>query len=105
MTDVLTIKDEDGNVVTFTITDGYIAKEDRSKATAAFYNDVMADFGFAACGTEACINEVNFQANFGWNDEQTDCFDWSEKGAAVVDTDCVVAIPKTGDASVLAWLF
>ena len=32
-------------------------------------------------------------------------FSWSDKGASIVDAECVVAIPKTGDASVLAWLF
>ncbi len=85
------------------VTEGAILGDDRS--SNAFYNQVMADFGLVNCGTAACITEDNIQANFGWDDEQEDCFNWSEKGASVVDTDCVVAIPKTGDASVLAWLF
>ena len=91
------------NMVQFTIVDGYIAKEDRSGATAEFYNKVMADFGFDACGTAACLYEKNFFNNFGWNDSQEDCFDWSDKGAATVNPECSVEIPKTGDVSVVAY--
>ena len=57
------------------------------------------------CAYGVCVNADNLEAIFGWDYEQKDCFSWSTKGASVVDTDCVVAIPKTGDASVLAWLF
>ncbi len=87
----------------FTVTNGVIGADTRTDND--FYLEVLNAFGLANCGTAACITEDNIKANFGWDDEQTDCFDWSEKGASVVDTDCVVAIPKTGDASVLAWLF
>ena len=89
--------------VTFTVVDGSITKAEWNDDD--FYAQVMADFGLTSCGTAACITEANILANFGWDFEQEDCFDWSTKGMAVVDTDCVVAIPKTGDASVLAWLF
>ena len=52
-----------------------------------------------------CITEKAIKANFGWDDEVKSCFSWSDKAMSVVDAECVVAIPKTGDASVLAWLF
>jgi len=91
--------------VFFVVEEGAIKVADWFLADAAFYNKVLADFGLANCGTAACITKKNIEANFGWDDEQEDCFAWSDKGMAVVDTDCVVAIPKTGDASVLAWLF
>ena len=55
---------------------------------------------FGTCMTPDAVN-----ANFGWDFEQKVCLEWSDKGASVVNPECVVAIPKTGDASVLAWLF
>ena len=52
-----------------------------------------------------CFTKKAFKANFGWEDKVESCFSWSDKVQSVVDAECVVAIPKTGDASVLAWLF
>ena len=52
-----------------------------------------------------CITDKAIKTNFGWDDKAESCFSWSDKVQAVVDAECVVAIPKTGDASVLAWLF
>jgi len=52
-----------------------------------------------------CITEKAIKANFGWKDEVKACATWSSNAMSVVDAECVVAIPKTGDASVLAWLF
>ena len=58
------------------------------------------------CGYGVCVTEDAINANFGWNDKVESCFAWKTQNAmAVVDAECVVAIPKTGDASVLAWLF
>ena len=42
-------------------------------------------------------------ANFGWNDEIESCFTWSKNGTAIVNPECKVEIPKTGDASVVAY--
>jgi len=52
-----------------------------------------------------CITEKAIKANFGWKDEVKSCTEYKTNAMAVVDSECVVAIPKTGDASVLAWLF
>ena len=52
-----------------------------------------------------CVTEKALNANFGWDDKVESCFAWSKDALAIVDAECVVAIPKTGDASVLAWLF
>jgi len=97
------------NKVVLTVVDGAIVNANWNFAeyddNDKFYNKLMADFGFNSCGTAACVTDTNIQKNFGWNDEQEDCFKWSTKAAAVVDAECVVAIPKTGDASLLAWLF
>ena len=72
---------------------------------AALINDVLASYTLG-CGIGLCITEDAVNANFGWKDKVESCFAWKTQNAmAVVDTECVVAIPKTGDASVLAWLF
>jgi len=67
-----------------------------------FLKAVMDSFNLAF-GT--CITHKAVVANFGWDDEVKACFSWSSDVQAVVNAECVVAIPKTGDASVLAWLF
>jgi len=95
----------DDDTITFNVKDGKVYNTDTTECSAAFAAQVERDFNMSVCGLETCMNEANFEANFGWDFEQEDCFNWSDKGASVVDTDCVVAIPKTGDASVLAWLF
>ena len=69
---------------------------------AATYADVEAFFGIKI-GTKVDQKLVN--NNFGWDFEQEFCLPWSANASSIVDTECVVAIPKTGDASVLAWLF
>ncbi len=84
----------------YEIEDGEVVVVHGDKATVDAVNEVLN----LGCGW-VCVVEDAIEANFGWDFEQKDCFDWSTKGASVVDTDCVVAIPKTGDASVLAWLF
>ena len=67
-----------------------------------FLKEVMDAFklNFGICVTEKAI-----KANFGWDDKVESCFSWNSDVQAVVNAECVVAIPKTGDASVLAWLF
>ena len=71
----------------------------------SFFAQVVADLNLGSCAVGTCVTEENIEANFGWDDEVKDCFEWSDKAASIVDAECVVAIPKTGDASVLAWLF
>ena len=72
---------------------------------AALINDVLTSYTLG-CGIGLCITEDAVKANFGWKDKVESCYAWKTQNAvAIVDTECVVAIPKTGDASVLAWLF
>ena len=54
-----------------------------------------------------CVTEEGIQNFFGWKDDEAfkACATWSKNASSIVDAECVVAIPKTGDASVLAWLF
>ena len=98
-----------GKTVRIQYAAGKITTIDAGTAGVAVDADTFAEmvstFQFNSCVVGSCITDDNIQANYGWDDKQEDCNPWSTKGAAVVDAECVVAIPKTGDMSVLAWLF
>ena len=86
----------------------YVLADGKIDSITKSSNEFLAKVNEAlnlGCAYGVCVNEDNLEAIFGWDFEQESCFDWSTKGASIVDTECVVAIPKTGDASVLAWLF
>ena len=103
--DFLRVYDEKGGklLVEYRIDDGKVAAIDYTAwCGEAAYATIKAFFGLEI-GT--CVDADLIAANFGWDFEQKDCFEWSDKAASIVDAECVVAIPKTGDASVLAWLF
>ena len=68
----------------------------------AFLKEV---FDFLKIDFGTCMTDQGISNNFGWNDSVKSCTAYKTQGSAVVDAECVVAIPKTGDASVLAWLF
>jgi len=72
--------------------------DDLGKFLKKVMEDFELDFGI-------CVTEKAVKANFGWEDKVESCFSWNSDVQAVVNAECVVAIPKTGDASVLAWLF
>lgn len=55
-------------------------------------------FNFGTCMTKKAIN-----ANFGWDNSSESCFQWNKDALAVVNAECQVAIPKTGDVSVVAY--
>ena len=81
------------------------------KVTAITYNKTCGEAEYAVIkafmGLEigTCVTKDAVKANFGWKDKQEACFSWSDKAPAVVDSECVVAIPKTGDKGLLWWLF
>jgi len=62
-------------------------------------------FDFLKVDFDTCMTNAGITNNFGWKDEVKSCTNYKTEGQAVVNAECVVAIPKTGDASVLAWLF
>jgi len=62
-------------------------------------------FDFLKMDFDTCVTYAGVSNNFGWNDKVVSCTSYKKAGMAIVDAECVVAIPKTGDASVLAWLF
>ena len=90
-------------LVTYIIEDGKIVLIDYTKVCgAAEYATIKAFFGLEI-GT--CVDKDLIKANFGWEDKFEHCYAWKNSAPSIVDAECVVAIPKTGDASVLAWLF
>ena len=55
-----------------------------------------------------CVNADVIKAIFGWDDADKfmSCKTWNKDAKAIVNAECVVmGIPKTGDKSVLAWMF
>ena len=104
----LIVTDDDGNEATFYIVDEVItdiwANGTACKKAPAFVKEIL-EFLNLGCGWGVCVTEEALNANFGWKDVVKSCFTWKTNAQAIVDTECVVAIPKTGDASVLAWLF
>ena len=49
------------------------------------------------------ITAKGIEKNFGWNDTVKDCTDYKANGTAIVDPECKIEIPKTGDVSVVAY--
>jgi hypothetical protein len=90
-----------GKTVTIKIADGKVT--DVNATDAEFFAQVVADFNLNGCAIGTCINNDNIQKNFGWDDEIKSCFTWSKNGTAVVDPECKIEIPKTGDVSVVAY--
>ena len=55
-----------------------------------------------------CVNADVIKGIFGWANGDAVCKTWNADAKAIVNAECevqVMSIPKTGDASVLAWLF
>ena len=94
---------KDGSVFTMSwwVDNGKV--DEITASSAAFLAEVQAKFNLGGCVVGTCVNNDVILKNFGWDDEFESCFGWSNKGAAVVNPECVVAIPKTGDVSVVAY--
>ena len=97
----LTVTNKTGASFTMTWVDG---KVNAITATSeAFMNEVKSVFNLGGCVVGTCVTNDIIQANFGWKDKFESCFSWSDKVSAVVNAECVVSIPKTGDVSVVAY--
>ena len=84
------------------IYDGKIFDVEYYQACGSSYRTIKDFFGL---DIDVCVSEKLIKANFGWEDKFEHCYAWKNSAPSIVDAECVVAIPKTGDASVLAWLF
>lgn len=71
-----------------------------------FQAEVNKMFNLNGCTLGTCLTDKNIQANFGWKDidgKLKNCFNWSANATAIVNPECKVEIPKTGDVSVVAY--
>lgn len=70
-----------------------------------FQAEVNKMFNLNGCTLGTCLTEKNIQKNFGWDTDGKlkNCFNWSANATAIVNPECKVEIPKTGDASVIAY--
>lgn len=98
-------KKTDGNadkiLVKYTIKDEKVTGIDWSNQCGADdYNTIRTYFNLEI-GTPVSKDAIN--KNFGWDNKVESCFQWSKNGAAITNPECKVEIPKTGDASVVAY--
>ena len=84
-----TIKDEKVTVIEWS-----------NECGADDYNTIKTYFNLEI-GTPVSKDAIN--KNFGWDNKVESCFQWSKNGAAITNPECKVEIPKTGDASVVAY--
>lgn len=71
--------------------------------TACSFLPAMLKFLGIDIGT--CMTGDAITAHFGWNDDGAfkSCKTWNKDAVAIVNPECQVAIPKTGDVSVVAY--
>ena len=69
---------------------------------AAFLLDVFKTFKF---DFSTCITADGIKSFFGWDDDGAfkHCVTWNKNAVAIVNPDCKIEIPKTGDVSVVAY--
>ena len=84
---------EEGKVVEW-VTDG---------TACSFLPDMLKFLGISDLGT--CMTGDAIKAHFGWDDDNAakSCKTWNKDAVAIVNPECQVAIPKTGDVSVVAY--
>ena len=87
---------------------GWDANNQKYFADADTCNYLKDMIGFLGLKFGDCVTDEGIKNFFGWDDDDAFefCVTWDKNAQAVVNSECVVmGIPKTGDASVLAWLF
>ena len=94
-------KNKDKQLVMYTIVGEKVVGIDWSNQCGADdYNTIRTYFNLDI-GTPVSVKAIN--DNFGWDNKVESCFQWSKNGAAVVNPECTIEIPKTGDVSVVAY--
>ena len=119
---------KDGKIATITITENGITKTYNAYANGLFYgykgntatvvasntitsgeacSFLPAMMQFFGLNFGTCITNDSVEANFGWDDDNAfeSCKTWNKDAVAIANAACQVAIeiPKTGDASVIAY--
>ena len=92
---------KDKLLVKYTIKDEKVTGIEWSNQCGADdYNTIRTYFNLEI-GTPVSAKAIN--DNFGWDNKVESCFQWSKNGAAVINPECKIEIPKTGDVSVVAY--
>ena len=81
--------------------DGAYANQNWSCDAAGKEIKEVFDYFKFTFGTK--LTDKKIKDNFGWKTEIESCFSWSDKATAIVNPDCKIEIPKTGDVSVVAY--
>lgn len=100
---LMVINTKNNNSFVYTIQNGF---ETVQANPVEFQAEVNKMFNLNGCTLGTCLTDKNIQANFGWKDidgKLKKCFNWSANASAIVNPECKVEIPKTGDASVVAY--
>lgn len=81
---------------------GDIKWESPNCGEAAFLMDVFKTFKF---DFSTCITADGIKSFFGWDDDGAfkHCVTWNKNAVALVNPECQIEIPKTGDVSVVAY--
>lgn len=81
---------------------GEIKWESQNCGEAAFLMDVFKTFKF---DFSTCITADGIKSFFGWDDDGAfkHCVTWNKNAVALVNPECQIEIPKTGDVSVVAY--
>ena len=66
----------------------------------SFLKDMMV---FTGLNFGTCVNADTIKANFGWYNKSWNCTNYNKNALAVVNPECQIEIPKTGDVSVVAY--
>ena len=91
---------KDGLLATMVGTD--LKWESPNCGEAAFLLDVFKTFKF---DFSTCITADGIKSFFGWDDDDAfkHCVTWNKNAVALVNPECTIEIPKTGDVSVVAY--
>lgn len=115
----LALKTKNGDIVDVFVANGYRGGNLTGAAYNVKANEVTLGAKGAACDSLAAaileifktfnidfdtpITAKGIEKNFGWDDTVKDCTDYKANGTAIVDPECKIEIPKTGDVSVVAY--
>lgn len=92
---------KDGLLATL-VGDDEIKWEAQTCGEAAFLAGVFQTFKF---DFSTCITKDAIKSFFGWDDDDAfkHCVTWNKNAVALVNPECQIEIPKTGDVSVVAY--
>ncbi len=86
-----------------TIKAGKLDGGDPAGTASVTCSDLYTMMGLINIEFNDCVNKSVIKKIFGWANGDAVCATWSKDAVAIVDANCVLSIPKTGDVSVVAY--